>query len=73
MDEEVGRLDSEVAGLEREIVEHRRPAEELNQDLWSYLGHRELRLEIKETGYRVTRGGVPARSLSEGETSLVTG
>lgn len=65
------RLDGEIAKLESEIVEHRRPAEELNEDLRKYLGHQELCLEIKETGYTVTRGGVPAQSLSEGESTAI--
>ena len=69
--QEVQRLDSEIATLEREIVEHRQPAEELNEDLRKYLGHHELCLEIKETGYTITRGGVPAQSLSEGETTAI--
>ena len=69
--QEVGRLDGEIARLESEIVEHRRPAEELNEDLRKYLGHQELCLEIKETGYTITRGGVPAQSLSEGESTAI--
>ena len=69
--QEVKRLDDEIARLEREIVEHRRPAEELNEDLRKYLGHHELCLEIKKTGYTITRGGVPAQSLSEGETTAI--
>ena len=70
-EQEVQRLDHEITRLEREIVEHRRPAEELNGDLRTYLGHHELRLEINETGYLITRGGVPAESLSEGETTAI--
>ena len=69
--QEVKRLDGEIGRLEREIVEHRRPAEELNDDLRKYLGHHELCLEIKETGYTITRGGVPAVPLSEGETTAI--
>ena len=70
-EEEVRRLDGEIARLESEIVEHRRPAEELNEDLHSYLGHQELRLEISETGYAITRGGAAAESLSEGERTAI--
>ena len=69
--QEILSLDDEIARLESEIVEHRRPAEELNEDLREYLGHRELCLEIKETGYTITRGGVPAQSLSEGESTAI--
>ena len=64
-------LDDEIVELEREIVEHRRPAEELNQDLQTYLGHGELCLEIKETGYTITRGGASASTVSEGETTAI--
>jgi wobble nucleotide-excising tRNase len=65
------RLDDEIARLEREIVEHRQPAEELNTDLRNYLGHSELRLEIKATGYRIMRHDAPAVSLSEGEMTAI--
>ena len=71
MEQRVRDLDSEIVDLEREIVEHRQPAEELNQDLRTYLGHDELSLEIKETGYTITRGGVPASTVSEGETTAI--
>ena len=64
-------LDDQIADLEREIVEHRQPAEELNEDLQTYLGHDELCLEIKDTGYAITRGGVSASTLSEGETTAI--
>ena len=67
----VRALDNEIAELEREIVEHRQPAEELNEDLRTYLGHGELCLEIKETGYTITRDGVSARTVSEGETTAI--
>ena len=69
--QEVQRLDGEIAKLEREIVEHRQPAEDLNEDLRKYLGHGELCLEIKETGYTITRGGVSACTVSEGETTAI--
>jgi wobble nucleotide-excising tRNase len=52
-------------------VEHRRPAEELNAELCSYLGHDELRLDVKDAGYTVTRGGQPAGDLSEGEKTAI--
>ena len=68
---EVDRLQGEIAQLEQEIVEHRRPAAELNEDLRKYLGHGELQLEVKDTGYEITRGGEPAQSLSEGEVTAV--
>jgi wobble nucleotide-excising tRNase len=68
---EVERLDAEIGQLERDIVEHRRPAEELNEDLREYLDHDELRLEVQDTGYTITRSGVPAQTLSEGEMTAI--
>lgn len=70
-DAERTRLNREIARLEREIVEHRQPAEELNQDLQKYLGHDELLLNVKDTGYTITRNGLPATALSEGETTAI--
>ena len=69
--EKVKRLEEEIAGLERDVVEYRKPAEELNSDLADYLGHRELYLEIRETGYTLTRGGAVAETVSEGERTAI--
>lgn len=70
-EQDIQRLTREIDQLEREIVQHRQPAEDLNKDLQSYLGHDELQLEIKETGYAITRHGKPAKSLSEGERTAI--
>lgn len=69
--QKVGHLDAEIGRLEREIVEHRQPAEDLNEDLRRYLGHGELCLKIRDTGYAITRGGKSARTVSEGETTAI--
>lgn len=68
---ELQRLTEEIKRLKREIVEHRQPAEELNEELRKYLGHDELCLEVKETGYSITRNFQPAYNLSEGETTAI--
>jgi len=70
-EKKVKQLKDEISKLEREIVEHRRPAEELNEELRKYLGHDELRLEIKDAGYTITRAGKPAQALSEGEMTAI--
>ena len=64
-------LTAEISKLGAEITEHRRPAGELNVDLHNYIGHKELQLEVKENGYTLTRNGVPATQLSEGETTAI--
>jgi wobble nucleotide-excising tRNase len=36
-----------------------------------YLGHSELQLSVEETGYAITRAGVRAEGLSEGERTAI--
>jgi wobble nucleotide-excising tRNase len=67
----VAELTAEIEALERDIVEHQLPADEVNDDLAKYLGHVELRLEVRKTGYVLTRDGVPAQALSEGERTAL--
>ena len=62
---------SQQHGLERDIVSHREPADELNRQLRAYLGHSDLQLEVKETGYIITRKGEVANALSEGERTAI--
>jgi wobble nucleotide-excising tRNase len=64
-------LKTKIEAIERGIVEHQRPAEELNIELRSYLGHDELLLDVKDTGYVMTRGGQPASDLSESEKTAI--
>ncbi|MBN2133646.1 MAG: AAA family ATPase [Sedimentisphaerales bacterium] len=68
---EVRARERRIGELEREIVEHRKPAEEFNEDLLAYLGHDDLQLTVEDTGYRITRHGRPAHGLSEGERTAV--
>lgn len=62
---------SKIAGLEREILEHRRPAEELTDEVASYLGRRELSFEVQDNGYSIRRDGQVALNLSEGERTAI--
>ncbi len=71
IENEISLLKDQITQLERDIKEHRRPAEELNEDLKVYLGHAELQLAIKETGYAITRNDQPADMLSEGEMTAI--
>ncbi|MCA8070022.1 AAA family ATPase [Burkholderia vietnamiensis] len=65
------KADEEARRLESEILEHRLPAEELNRDLVTYLGHDEIRVSVEETGYRIERHGNAAMHLSEGERTAI--
>jgi wobble nucleotide-excising tRNase len=64
-------LKTEVRGIEKDIEEHRRPADELNADIRSYLGRDELTFEIQGSGYQISRNGTPAENLSEGEKTAI--
>jgi wobble nucleotide-excising tRNase len=65
-------IQREIDSLEKAILEHRRPADELNRELREYLGRDELRFELKGTGYALMRGEEPVSHLSEGERTAIT-
>lgn len=65
------KLAASIKEIENEIIEHRQPAEDLSNDLRQYLGHGELQLAVKDTGYTITRNGEPAQMLSEGEMTAI--
>lgn len=65
------QIRDEIATLEVQVLQHRRPAEELNQEVSAYLGRDELQFEVEQNGYRITRGGQPAVHLSEGERTAI--
>ncbi|AQR65764.1 hypothetical protein BXU06_12415 [Aquaspirillum sp. LM1] len=62
---------TQINELERAILEHRRPAEELTAELRAYLGRDELRFEVKGTGYALTRNGQYVANLSDGERTAI--
>lgn len=66
-------LSEEIRILELEIKEHHKAADQINEDLLSYLGHDELAFEPKENGYVIHRSGQPApiKELSEGEKTAI--
>jgi wobble nucleotide-excising tRNase len=67
----IDSIKSEISEIEKQIIEHRRPADELNYDLEKYLGRAELKFEVKDAGYILTRQGVLASGLSEGEKTAI--
>ncbi len=68
---EINRLNENIDELDRTIAQHRQPANELNEDLHKYLGHDELHFDVKDAGYTITRNGLPADKLSEGESTAI--
>lgn len=69
--ENIENLKIEIDTLKQQIIEHRRPANELNSDLCSYLGHDELKFKVKDNGYQIVRGEQVADALSEGEKTAI--
>lgn len=70
-DEKVRQLKQQISALERTLIEHLTPADELNAELRSFLGRADITLAVKDTGYTVTRQGQPASNLSEGEKTAI--
>jgi len=68
---DIGKIKTSITALERDIVEYRKPADELNRDLSEYLGRDELQFETKNNGYQITRYGIVADALSEGEKTAI--
>lgn len=64
-------VQTKIETLERDILEHRRAADELTAELRAYLGRDELRFETKGTGYALTRNGQYVAHLSEGERTAI--
>jgi wobble nucleotide-excising tRNase len=71
--ENIKKLAKEIEEIEKEIKEHHKPAEQINADLLSYLGHEELKFVSKDHGYEIQRFGETAfiKELSEGEKTAI--
>ncbi|GAB7545545.1 ATP-binding protein [Cupriavidus sp. 8B] len=69
--EKLGPIAGQVEGLQRDIRQHLKPAEELNREMAAYLGRDELHFEAKDTGYTIMRGPQPAMHLSDGERTAI--
>ena len=67
----VADLDAEVSKLEREVSDHGRSADAFNADLSAYLGHGDLRLDVRENGYVIVRKGNADPQPSEGEKTAI--
>lgn len=65
------KFETDIINNERDIVEHRKPADELNADIRSYLGRDELTFKVLGSGYQISRNGKPAKNLSEGERTAI--
>ena len=64
-------IQGEIEGLKLKIDNYSLAATNLTTDLREYLGHSDLQISVKEDSYMITRSGVAASNLSEGEKSAV--
>ena len=59
--------------LRSDLQDHGVGADKMNELIWAYLGHKELRLIAEAGGYKILRpSGKPATELSEGERTAVS-
>ncbi len=70
-DAELATVSTDITAIEQTLHPHHVAAEQLNQDLARYLGHDELTLSVKKTGYGIARRGEPTSTLSEGEQTAI--
>jgi wobble nucleotide-excising tRNase len=59
--------------LLNDLQDHGVGADKMNELIWAYLGHKELRLVAEDGGYKILRqSGKPAKDLSEGERTAIS-
>ena len=59
--------------LRNDLQDHGVGADKMNELIWAYLGHKELRLIAEDDGYKIVRpSGKPATELSEGERTAIS-
>jgi len=77
VDEDVRKLEAEIAELQGRQKDERKGAERVNALLTHFFGHGGIKLEAKEAAdktavkFEITRDGKSAYNLSEGECSLI--
>jgi wobble nucleotide-excising tRNase len=71
LDEERTRLGAILLQNQESDLDPLPLAERLSEDIAQMLGRSDLRFEAKDGGYRLTRNGIPASRLSEGEQNAV--
>lgn len=70
--DEKGLADRQLV-LSSDLQDHGVGADKMNELIWAYLGHKELRLVAEAGGYKILRpSGKPATELSEGERTAVS-
>jgi len=65
--------ENEIKTIRDKLVSHHIPAQQINDDLQSFLGRNDIQLIATESkeGYKITRNGEIAKDLSEGEKTAL--
>ncbi len=72
-DEGVKAKEAEIKKLKESLINHHVPAKEINEGLEKFLGRADIQLKATDVkdGYQITRNGVVAKNLSEGEKTAL--
>ena len=74
LEDEIEKLSLKVTQLESKAFDVQTPLEELNSEIFSFLGHKELQFVKSGAGYNLVRNGnteLPSDTLSEGEKTVI--
>lgn len=65
--------EKDIKTLKESLISHHIPTQQINKHLEQFLGHSDIQLKATEAkdGYQITRNGVIAKNLSEGERTAI--
>ena len=72
-EEAVKAKEAEIKKLKESLITHHVPAKEINEGLEKFLGRADIQLKAtdEKDGYQITRNGIVAKNLSEGEKTAL--
>lgn len=72
-EESVQSKGKEIKNLKESLINHHIPAKEINEGLKKFLGRADIQLTAtdEKDGYQITRNGIIAKNLSEGEETAL--
>jgi wobble nucleotide-excising tRNase len=64
---------AEIKKLKEGLISHHIPAQKINEDLEKFLGRPDIQIKAtnSQDGYQITRNGIVAKNLSEGEETAL--
>lgn len=74
IEEEIRKSNLQITQLESKALDAQTPLEELNSEIFNFLGHNELQFEKSGAGYYLVRNGnaeLLSDTLSEGEKTII--